>query len=52
MRTNFDVGALGHTPAARSPRPHLHRPAVVVPLAPDMRAMARRAVADGTAGGR
>lgn len=47
MSTNFDISELEHELAALSRRPHLRRVAIVVPLAPGMRDMARSAIAEG-----
>ena len=43
----LDVSELEHELAALSRRPHLRRMAIVVPLAPGMRDIARSAIAKG-----
>jgi hypothetical protein len=47
MATKFDIGEFEHELSELSARPHLEHLAVVVPLAPGMRELASRAIAEG-----
>jgi hypothetical protein len=47
MSTTFDIGEVEHELAALASHPNLKHIALVVPLAPGMREMARAAVAEG-----